>query len=88
MGGWCGATNLLLIANTDGNKGSARVYGIYAVANRGSIPPDVRTVLSDSAGQVFNQWWPGKYPLPHGTTSVVVNYAAPTGMVARIEYER
>lgn len=88
VGGWCGAANLLLTANTDGNKGSARVYGIYAVADRGSVPPDVRTVLAESAGQVFTQWWPAKYPLPNGTTSVIVNYAAPAGMVARIEYER
>lgn len=88
VGGWCGAANLLLTANTDGNKGSALVYGIYAVADRGSIPPDVRTVLSEDAGHVFTQWWPGKYPLPNGTTSVIVNYTAPAGMVARIEYER
>lgn len=64
------------------------MYGIYAVADRGSTPPDVRTVLSESAGRVFVQWWPAKYPLPNGTTSVIVNYAAPAGMVARVEYER
>jgi hypothetical protein len=88
VGGWCGAANLLLIANTDDNKNSARVYGIYAVADRGSTPPDINTLLSENNGHVFTQWWPGKYSLPAGTTSVIINYAAPTGMVARIEYER
>lgn len=88
VGGWCGKANLLLYANTDGNKRTAKVYGIYAVAHRGNIPPLVTELLRDDEGHVFNQWWPWKGKLPDGTTSVIVNYVAPSGMVARVEYER
>lgn len=84
VGGWCGAANLLLTANT----GGAKVYGIYAVADRGATPPLVTELLNNPGGQDFTQWWPLKKALAAGTTSVVVNYVATAGMVARIEYER
>lgn len=84
VGGWCGAANLLLTANT----GGATVYGVYAVVHRGdATPPDVRPLLKDDKGRDFMQWWSMKAALPAGTTSVVVNYTADQGMVARIEYE-
>lgn len=84
VGGWCGAANLLLTANT----GGATVYGVYAVSDRGPTQPLVTPLLKADAGQDFAGWWPMKAALPAGTTSVVVNYTAPAGMVARIEYER
>lgn len=83
VGGWCGAANLLLNANT----GGALVYSVMAVVDRGSTPPLVTTLLGNPNGQNFVQWWPLKKPLPAGTTSVVVNYTAPAGMVAHVEYE-
>lgn len=83
VGGWCGAANLLLTANT----GGAKVYGVFAVADRGSTAPLVTELLNNPGGQDFAQWWPLKKTLAAGTTSVIVNYTAATGMVARIEYE-
>jgi hypothetical protein len=83
VGGWCGAANLILTANT----GGATVYGIYAVADRGATPPLVTELLRNDGGQKFAQWWPLRKPLANGTTSVIINYIAPDGMVARIEYE-
>ncbi|MGH3795905.1 MAG: GH25 family lysozyme [Pseudonocardiaceae bacterium] len=83
VGGWCGNANLLLTANT----GGATVYGVYAVADRGATAPLVTPILKNDAGQNFAQWWPLRVPLAAGTTSVVVNYTAPSGMVAHIEYE-
>lgn len=87
IGGWCGNAQFMLTANTDGNADTARVFGIYAVAWRGSTPPLVTELQKNDGGQVFRQWWPWKGALPNGTTSVVVNYLAPQGMVARVEYE-
>lgn len=87
VGGWCGDAQFWLTANTDGNQKTARVFGIYAVIWRGGTPPDVRELQKSDAGQAFAQWWPWTGPLPAGTTSVVVNYLAPQGMVARVEYE-
>lgn len=83
VGGWCGNANLLLTANT----GGATVYGIFSVADRGATPPLVTPLLTNNAGQQFVQWWPLKLTLAAGTTSVVVNYTAPAGMVAHIEYQ-
>jgi hypothetical protein len=87
VGGWCGDAQFMLTANTDGNTKSARVFGIYAVIWRGGTPPDVRELQRNDAGAAFSQWWPWKGPLPDGTTSVIVSYLAPQGMVARVEYE-
>lgn len=84
IGGWCGNANLLLTANTGGSV----VHGVFAIADRGATPPLLTEILKSDAGQPFQQWWPLKHPLPPGTTSVVVNYTAPAGMVARVEYER
>lgn len=79
---------LLLIANTDGNKGSTRVWGIYAVVDKGPItPPAVSTMFEAKDrdnGHSFPQWWPFNQYLPSGTTSVIVNYLSPVGMVGRI----
>jgi N-acetylmuramoyl-L-alanine amidase-like protein len=83
VGGWCGQANLLLTANT----GGARVYGVYAVVDRGPVAPDVRPLLKDDAGRQFEQWRPFKAKLPDGTTSVVINYTATQGMLAHAEYE-
>jgi hypothetical protein len=83
VGGWCGNANLLLTANT----GGATVYAVMGVTDRGSTPPLVTTLLTNNAGQQFVQWWPMKVPLAAGTTSVVVNYTAPAGMVAHVEYQ-
>lgn len=87
VGGWCGAANFLLTANTDGNAKSAKVFGIFAVIWRGGTPPQVIELQRDNAGAGFTQWWPWKGALPAGTTSVIVSYLAPQGMVARVEYE-
>lgn len=83
VGGWCGSANLLLTANT----GGATVYGVYGVSDRGATAPLVTKMLDNSTGQTFAQWWPMKTPLANGTTSVVVNYTSPMGMVAHIEYQ-
>lgn len=82
--GWCGSANLWLTANT----GGATVYGVYQIVNRGSSPPQVTPLASSPNGLSFTQWWPAMYPLATGTTSVVVNYLAPQGMQAHIEYQR
>lgn len=87
VGGWCGKANLILTANTDGNKGTAKVYGMYAAASVAGKPPKVTELARWPEGHTFTQWWPWVAPLPNGTTSVIVNYAAPQGMVARVEYE-
>jgi hypothetical protein len=87
VGGWCGAANFLLTANTDGNTKSAKVFGIFAVIWRGSTPPGVIELQGNNSGAVFTQWWSWKGALPAGTTSVIVSYLAPHGMVARVEYE-
>lgn len=84
VGGWCGAANLWLTANT----GGATVYGVYQVVNRGSSPPQVTPLLTSPNGATFTQWWPAMYSLGAGTTSVVVNYIAPQGMQAHVEYQR
>lgn len=79
-----GKTKLNLIANTDGESYSSQVYGVYAVIDKVSIPPDVRELLRDDNGRVFPQWWPARFDLPAGTTSVIVNYKSPVaGMVAQ-----
>jgi hypothetical protein len=79
-----GCTKLQLIANTDLEKYTTLVYGVYAIVDRGSTPPQVVTLLNDPDGRVFPQWWQGKYDLPPNTSSVVVNYKSPVaGMVAR-----
>jgi hypothetical protein len=83
IGGWCGAANLLLTANT----GGATVYGVYAVSDRGATPPLVVPLANNDRGQPYNQWWPLKLALAAGVTSVIVNYTAPAGMVAHIEYQ-
>jgi len=88
VGGWCGRAELLITANTDGNRQTAKLYGAYAVAHRGNIPPLVTELLRNDEGHPMTQWWPWKGSLPDGTTSVIVNYVAPEGMVARVEYER
>lgn len=87
VGGWCGGAEFMLTANTDGNAKSAKVFGIYAVIWRGGTPPDVRELQKNDAGAAFAQWWPWKGALPKGTTSIIVSYIAPQGMVARVEYE-
>lgn len=83
VGGWCGKANLLLTANA----GGATVYGIFSVADRGATAPLVTPILTNNAGQPFVQWWPLKVALAAGTTSVVVNYTAPAGMAAHVEYK-
>lgn len=84
VNGWCGAANLWLTANTDG----ATVYGVYQVVNRGSdTPPQVTPLLTSPNGKSFTQWWPAMYALEPGTTSVIINYTAPQGMQAHVEYQ-
>lgn len=76
---------LLLISNTDGNKNTTKVWGIYAVIDRGSQPPTVSKMFEDPNGRVFPQWWAFNQPLPAGSTSVIVNYLSPeAGMVAKV----
>lgn len=87
VGGWCGNAQFWLTANTDNNQKTARVYGIYAVAWRGSTPPAVQQLQRNDTGAAFTQWWPWTGALPPGTTSIIVNYLAPQGMVARVEYQ-
>lgn len=86
VGGWAGRAEFLLAGNSDGGDETARVHAVYAIINRGSdTPPRVEPVYE--GGGTFPQWWPGKWPLPDGTTGVLVNYTAPSGMAARVEYQ-
>lgn len=76
---------LLLISNTDGDKNTTKVWGIYAVIDKSPNPPTITKMFEDPNGRVFPQWWAFNQPLPAGSTSVVVNYLSPeAGMVAKV----
>lgn len=53
VGGWCGNAQFWLTANTDNNQKTARVYGIDAVAWRGSTPPVVQQLQRNDTGAAF-----------------------------------
>lgn len=77
---------LMLVANTDADKRTTKVYGVYAVVNIDNKTPPKVTKLAENLndGMTFPMWWPAIYNLPKGTTSVVINYLSPVaGMVAR-----
>lgn len=83
-GGWDGDAVLHLAANT-GPQGSAKVYWIGAITNRGSTAPLVTDLLNDTKGHVFTQWWSGIYSIPKGVSGLVIAYQAPSGMTGCIE---
>lgn len=77
---------LMLVANTDGEKNTTKVYGVYAIINidNNTRPKVTKLAENLSDGMTYPQWWPAVFNLPKGTTTVVINYVSPVGgMIAR-----